>query len=152
MRQTFLAALAASAALGASAAIPPAYQAHLPPEHHRGAVDYITGGMTHDEAISLKRAAQEYPLELVFGERDADGARKLPHVPITIVDANDRVVFDGVSDGPYFIARLPAGRYRVVTSWDDWTFARDVTIAPDERDRVVFEWKKVPGRSLVASR
>jgi hypothetical protein len=26
--------------------------------------------------------------------------------------------------------------------WDSWTFTKPVTIAPDERERVVFEWRK----------
>lgn len=152
MKQTILGAVVASAALGATAAIPPAYLAHLPPEHHRGKVDYISGGTDPQEAISLKRAAQEFPLELVFGERDGGRVRRLRHVPITIADANGKVVFDGESEGPYFIARLPAGSYTVTTTWDEWTFSRPVTIGANDRERVVFEWRKVPGQKVVASR
>jgi hypothetical protein len=129
--------------MAASAAIPPAYLAHLPPEQHSpGGVDYITGGKTPEEADAVKRAAQEYPLELVFAERDGPKAQELDDNPVTIRDDTGKVVFAGRTQGPYFLAKLPPGQYTVTTHWDAWTFTKPVTIAPDERDRVVFEWKK----------
>jgi hypothetical protein len=138
-------ALAASAALGASASIPPAYLDHLPAEQMaESGVVYLTGGKTLEEANSVRRAAEEYPLELVFQEKD--GARKhgLYDNPVVIRDADSgQVVFAGRTDGPYFLARLPKGRYTVTTHWDSWTFTKPVTLG-DERARVVFEWKKLP--------
>ncbi len=144
MKRILLCAVAACAATAASAAIPPAYQAHLPPEHHAGAIDYITGGNAHDEALSIRRAAQEYPLELVFAEQGSGRNGGALNVPITITDAAGRMVFTGPSEGPYFLARLPAGDYTITTSWGPWTFSRAVAIIPGDRERVVFEWKKAP--------
>ena len=141
MRLNSIAPVAALAATAAGASIPPAYQPGLPPEHHQGDVAYITGGLTREEADSIKRAAQQFPLELVFVEKDGGKPRRLHDVPVTITDARDRVVFDGPSRGPYFIARLPKGRYTVTTQWDDWTFSRPVAIGSG-RQRVVFEWRK----------
>ncbi len=51
------------------------------------------------------------------------------------------MVFAGRTDGPYFLARLPLGRYTVTTHWDSWSFTKPVTLG-GERRRVVFEWKK----------
>jgi len=62
-------------------------------------------------------------------------------VPLKITDASGKVVFQGESPGPYFIARLPAGRYNVTAHWDDWNFSKDVTIGAGH-DRVVFAWKR----------
>ncbi len=65
----------------------------------------------------MKRAAQDFPLELVFVEKD--GARKtgLYDNPVVIRDATGKVVFAGRTDGPYFLARLPEGRYTVTAMW-----------------------------------
>ena len=148
MRQQVIAgAIAASAALGAAAAIPPAYRAHLPPAQvSPGGIEYLTGGKTPEAADAVKRAAQEYPLELVFVERDGKAKRALYDNPVVIRDAAGNVVFAGRTDGPYFVARLPAGDYTVTTHWDSWSFTKPVTIDanPDDRQRVVFEWDK-PG-------
>ena len=143
MRQAIACAAAASAALAAPAAIPPAYLAHLPPAQVApGGVEYLTGGKTPEEADSVKRAAQDFPLELVFVEKDGARRSELYDNPVVIRDAAGKVVFAGRTDGPYFLARLPEGRYTVTTHWDSWTFTKPVTIAPDSRERVVFEWRK----------
>jgi len=139
-----LAALGAAAALGASTAlgaIPPAYQAHLPQARELDGIPFITGGKTPEEADAVKRAAQEWPLEVVFEEQDRGTDRKLERMPITITDASGKVVFDGLSEGPILLARLPRGHYIVTTRWDAWTFSRPVTIG-EERERVVFDWKR----------
>jgi hypothetical protein len=105
-------------------------------------VEYLTGGKSPAEADAVKRAAQDYPLELVFVERDGARKRELYDNPVVIRDATGKVVFAGRTDGPYFLARLPAGRYSVTTHWDSWTFTKPVTIDAGERSRVVFAWTK----------
>jgi hypothetical protein len=144
MRNAIIAGVAASCAMAASAAIPPAYLKDLPPEQHQGVVDYITGGKNAAEADSVKRAAQDFPLELVFVEKDGAKKERIYDNPVVIRDAIGNVVFAGRTDGPYFLANLPAGQYTVTTHWDAWTFTRPVTIDanPDDRQRVVFEWDK----------
>ena len=137
----FVPAVAALAASAASASIPPAYEKWLPPAQRSGSISYRTGGTTHEEANALKRAAQEYPLELVFLERDGRKDRYLSDMPVRITDSKGKVVFDGQSKGPYFLARLPRGRYKVSTRWDAWSFSREVSIGA-ERQRVVFKWSK----------
>ncbi|HXF80417.1 MAG TPA: hypothetical protein VN598_16240 [Usitatibacter sp.] len=135
-------ASASTAVFSSAAVVPPAYRAHLPPEQHQGEVSYISGGLSREEADAIKRASQEYPLELVF-RQDVNGRpADLYDVPLQIRDdATGKVVFDGRSAGPYFIARLPKGRYTVTAHWDDWNFSRDLAIG-DARDRVIFAWKR----------
>ena len=143
MLKALAGAVAASAAMAAPAAIPPAYLAHLPPaQQSAGGVEYLTGGRTPEEAAAVKRAAQEYPLELVFVERDGKRKDELYDNPVVIRDASGKVVLASRTDGPYFLARLPAGDYTVTTHWDAWSFTKPVTIDPEGRERVVFEWKK----------
>ena len=135
-------ASASTAVFSSVADVPPAYRAYLPPEQHQGEVAYISGGSGEREANAIKRAAQDYPLELLFRE-DVNGKPKdLYDVPVKIRDdASGKVVFDGTSAGPYFIARLPKGRYTVTAHWDNWNFSKDLAIG-NGRDRVVFAWKR----------
>ena len=99
--------------------------------------------MDQDEVIALRRAARDYPLQLVFIEKEGRRERYLTDMPVRIVDELGRVVFEGRSEGPYFLARLPRGRYTVSTRWDAWSSSRPVKIGR-ERQRVVFAWSKVP--------
>ena len=143
LQQAIACAVAASAALASAAAIPPAYLDHLPPAQvSPNGIEYLTGGKTPAEADAVKRAAQESPLELVFVERDGAARRDLYDNPVVIRDAAGNVVLASRTDGPYFLARLPAGDYTVTTHWDSWSFTKPVTIDGTDRERVVFEWKK----------
>ena len=141
MLRTTIAFAATFSAATAFASIPPAYLKHLPPEQEAGSVAYITGGTNPAEAESVKRAAQDYPLELVFEQEGAKGEKMLKDMPVSITDERGKVVFEGQSTGPYFLARLPKGRYFVTTHWDDWSFTREVNIGGD-RQRVVFGFRK----------
>ena len=103
MLKALAGAVAASAAMAASAAIPPAYLAHLPPaQQSAGGVEYLTGGKTPEEAAAVKRAAQDFPLELMFVEQDGKRKDALYDNPVVIRDAAGKVVFAGRTDGPYF--------------------------------------------------
>jgi hypothetical protein len=144
MLRTTIAFAATFSAATAFASIPPAYLKHLPPEQEAGSVAYITGGTNPAEAESVKRAAQDYPLELVFEQEGAKGEKMLKDMPVSITDERGKVVFEGQSDGPYFIARLPKGKYTVSTRWDAWSFSREVKIGGGQRQRVVFAWSE-PG-------
>ena len=136
-----MAALPALITPAALASIPEKYAVNLPPQHRSGVVIYRTGGVTPDEAVALKRAADEYPLEVVFVERQGRREQLLPDMPMRITDEKGNVVFDARTMGPYFLARLPKGRYTISTRWDAWSFSRPVTIGA-ERQRVVFAWSK----------
>lgn len=136
-----IAAAAAFATTAAFASIPPAYQKHLPPERVQGNVEFLSGGRTPEEEAAVKREAQEWPLEVVFYEKDGAKAATVENIPVKITDARGDVVFDGVSSGPVLLVKLPKGRYTVTTHWDAWDFSKPVTLG-DERERVVFEWKR----------
>jgi len=134
--------LASSLAAGAALATAPAApDARLPEERQSGAVAWRSGGVGHEEAVAMIKAAKRYPLELVFVERQGQRDEYLAAVPLTIQDAKGHVVFSGQSEGPYFLARLPEGHYVVNTKWQEWSFTRAVDVGT-ENQRVVFQWKK----------
>ena len=140
MKRLVIAAAAMYAAAAANASIPPAYREHLPLATRVGDIAFVSGGKDRDEELSLKRAAQEYPLELVFEEKDRGYADNfIEDVPVTIRDSAGRVVLKTVSRGPIFLAKLPKGDYKVYVKWDAWVFSKPVHIG-GERDREVFSW------------
>ena len=89
----------------------------------------------------MQRAASRYPLEVVFVEKAGKRERYLAEMPVRITDEQGHVVFEGQSTGPYFLARLPKGRYTVSTRWDAWSSSRPIRIGRD-RQRIVFAWSK----------
>lgn len=90
-------------------------------------------------SVATAANAATPPLELVFVERCGKKESLLADMPVRIVDAQGKVVYDGQSKGPVFKARLPRGRYTVSTRWDAWSSSRPVTIGSTPQ-RIVFAW------------
>jgi hypothetical protein len=90
-------------------------------------------------SVATAANASSPPLELVFVERCGRKESLRSDMPVRILDAEGKVVFDGHSKGPYFHARLPKGRYIVSTRWDALSSSRPVTIG-NTRQRIVFAW------------
>jgi len=118
----------------------------LPPEHRIGEITYVTGGIGLQEALAMAHAAKHYPLELVFLHKAGKRDEYLADVPVTIKDSRGDLVFEGHSEGPYFLASLPKGHYVVSTQWGSTALTRRVEIG-SLTQRVVFEWKNAPDTS-----
>jgi len=118
----------------------------LPPEHQAGEVTYLSGGIGLQEALAITHVAKDYPLELVFVQKAGERNQYLADMPVTIKDQQGKVVFEGRSEGPYFLARLPEGHYVISTNWEDWSFSRKVSVGKQPQ-RVVFEWRRTPAKS-----
>ena len=136
-----LAALAATPALAALDS-----HAALPAEHHEGKISYMSGGIGSDEAHAMRREAAHYPLELLFVSRHGKRDDYLADMPLTIKDAKGEVMFRGRSDGPYFLAKLPAGRYTVISTEHGHPVTRHVSVGAKGTRRVVLQWKGAEGR------
>jgi hypothetical protein len=146
MKPSFVAcALAALAAAPAFAALDS--HAMLPAPRHHGDITYLTGGVGQDEARAMRREAARYPLELLFVARQGKHDDFLADMPVTIRNANGRTVFRGRSDGPYFLAKLPAGRYTVTSKNRGERVTRHVAVKDHGTQRVVFEWKAASARN-----
>lgn len=113
---------------------------NLPSEHRAGVVSYISGGVQQPEAEAIKHVARYYPLELQFLRKAKPHDEYLANVKIRIKDQHDKMVLDVTSDGPFLLAKLPAGKYTVSAERDHDLKTRDVEIAPAQHRRLVFEW------------
>lgn len=144
--RTIMTVFAALSATTVLAAAHDSTKGAIPEEHRAGEVAYVSGGIGHEEALAMQHAAKGYPLELVFVQKVGKRNEYLAEMPVEITDVHHKVIFKGMSDGPYFLARLPEGRYVVSTHWGQWSFSRHVTVGK-QTERVVFEWSKTAVRN-----
>ena len=129
-------AVTMAAAVGAHAADADA----LPPAHIAGHVTFLSGGIGLDESTAIKRAARSYPLELEFLMKGEPRDVYVADVHVRIRDDQGRTVLDTVANGPFLLARLPAGRYDIVARSEGRSQSRHISLAPGEHLRVPFEW------------
>ena len=114
---------------------------NVPAAHMQGNVTYLSGGIGQTGANAIKRVARAYPLELEFLAKAKPKDGYLADVRVQIRDAHDKMVLKAVSEGPFLLARIPAGKYTISADHDGNIEYRKVEIAAKEHRRLVFEWR-----------
>ena len=114
---------------------------HLPAAQKAGEVTYIIGGIGQTEADAIKHAAKYYPLELEFLLKAKPKAEYLSNVQVRIKDAHDKMVLNVNADGPYLLAKMPAGKYTISAERNGKVEHRQIEISAKDHRRVVFEWQ-----------
>ena len=89
------------------------------------------------------RAVQgDYNLHLLFAVRGT--GEYLADIPVTIADAKGKVLVEAVSQGPFFYARLLAGRYRVTAGKGSSAITRTVSVPSRGAANEAFYWSESP--------
>jgi hypothetical protein len=109
-------------------------------EKTQGAIRYATGGIGADEVAAFKAAAPKYALELLFAEKASPNDVYLADVKVIVKGASGQVLLDTISGGPFLLANLPAGKYRIEASHDGVMKQQTVEIRVGQHRRVVFVW------------
>lgn len=112
----------------------------LPAETTQGNVRYVTGGVGEDAVNAFKQAAPKYPLELLFAQKSSPNDVYLAGVKVTVRDRAGKVVLDAVSEGPYLLAAMPAGRYQIEADHEGVAKRQSVEIRSGQHRRVVLVW------------
>ncbi|MGX6566882.1 carboxypeptidase-like regulatory domain-containing protein [Cupriavidus necator] len=116
-------------------------QPNLPPVKTQGAVHYVTGGIGLDEADAIKQAAAQYPLELQFYRKSTPRDEYLSDVKISIKNEAGNAFLETTSDGPFLLAKLPDGRYRISAERRGIAQQRTVQIRANQHQRLIFVWQ-----------
>lgn len=123
------------------------FQKCLPHKAAPDEVCFISGGISGDEVSQFKSRAKEYLFEIVFVQRAAaeDNNRieeYLAEVQLKIKDSKGNVVVDTTTEGPFFLADLPLGKYQVAAEHDGVIKTNVVRIAAKKHQRIVFLWDR----------
>jgi hypothetical protein len=123
------------------------FQKCLPHQVNPDEVCYISGGISSDEASQFKSHAKEYLLEIVFvqkadTENNGPIEEYLAEVQLQIKDSKDNVVVKTTTEGPFFLADLPAGSYQISAEHDGVIKTNTVKIVAKKHQRIVFLWPR----------
>jgi len=102
-----------------------------------GGVSYVSGGVGMDSMDRLSSLAGDFNLKLVFALKSGE---YLSGVRVAIADAAGKTLLDTTSDGPWFMARLPAGSYHVVATFGGNAVRRQVAVDATKRSTMDFRW------------
>jgi hypothetical protein len=133
-----LAAFAAVAALVGLASIAPGASAKADEVVMASSgVSYVSGGAGTEAVDRLRGMEKDFNLKLVFAFNNGE---YLAEVGVTVVDAANHVMLDTASEGPWLLARLPAGNYQVNANYRGSVEHRAVTVGGSTLRTVDFRW------------
>lgn len=102
-----------------------------------GGVSYVSGGVGTDSIDRLNSLASDFNLKLVFA---LTSGSYVSDVKVAIADAAGRTLLDTTSDGPWLLARLPAGNYQIVATFSGNAVRRQVAVGTAKLRTVDFRW------------
>lgn len=104
-----------------------------------GSIKYVSGGFGIDERQALDAVAKDYNLKLIFAEKGS-GAY-LADAKVSIAGMKGQKILDAVSNGPWFMARLPAGHYTITAAIDGKSLEHKATVTAGRHTQVRFYWR-----------
>jgi hypothetical protein len=119
----------------------------LPPVHKSGAVEYLSGGIGQDEAKAVERASSHWPLALEFAVKDKKHADFAANVKVAVRDAKGHTELQAMADGPFLLAKLPAGSYSVSATLAGKTLHENVLVKQGQHAKAVFVWPAGTGET-----
>lgn len=88
-------------------------------------VNYTSGGVGINSQERLNARASEFNLKLVFTLNEGN---YIADVDVKLTDAKGNKVVEDTAEGPFFMARLPAGQYNVAATYGGKTVTRKVSV------------------------
>ena len=102
-----------------------------------GGVSYVSGGVGAESTERLSLLARDFNLKLVFALKAGD---YVSGVKVTIADAAGKTLLDTMSEGPWLLAKLPAGKYQVVATFAGRAEKRTIAVGAEKLKTVDFRW------------
>jgi hypothetical protein len=107
----------------------------------RNNVPFVSGGVGEDALARLKAREGEFNLKLVFTLTEGN---YLADVGVSIADESGRALVGHVTDGPIFMARLPAGTYVVTARYSGSAQTRKVSLRAGRLHTEYLRWPSDP--------
>lgn len=102
-------------------------------------IAFMTGGIGHDEVVSMRLSAKKYTLNLLFSEGFAGQA--VTDVNVNIYDESSTLVFRIKGSKPLLYVNLPAGTYTIVAINNGAKLRHKINITEGASQKVILNWK-----------
>ena len=102
-----------------------------------GNISYVSGGVGEDSRERLKAFATAFNLKLLLARKSGE---YLGDVEIVISDAKGAEILKATSEGPIFMANLPAGSYEVAATTEGLTQKQRVAVVKGKLGTTHFRW------------
>jgi hypothetical protein len=106
-------------------------------EHTATGIPYVSGGVGLDERDALRAVSNDYNLHMTFAQREGN---YLSDAHVMIQNANGATVLETTPQGPWFLTKLPPGKYRVIAELQGKAQQRLALVPTTGHAEVNFYW------------
>jgi hypothetical protein len=107
--------------------------------NQNGTMPFVSGGVGDEERQQIERLSSDYQLKLLFATKGSPN-EFLADVKVQIKDKDGKVVLDAVSQGPFLLAKMPAGKYSISADNEGVVKRQTIQLTGAKSQRVVFVW------------
>ncbi len=100
-------------------------------------ISHVSGGIGEDSLAKMESLTKDFNLKLVFALQDG---HYVTDVKVVIAATKGKTLLDATSEGPWFLAKLPAGNYQIVATFEGKTVKHSVTVGKAKLQTVDFRW------------
>lgn len=111
-----------------------------------GGVSFVTGGIGVEAQERLNSRADDFNLKLVFTLEEGN---YIADVDVAVRDSSGRTVIEETADGPLFLAKLPAGQYKISATYDGKTRTRGVRVGEQGLRTAYLRWPSDPSTDFI---
>lgn len=141
-------AVAAGIVLGTVALVPVANAQGEESVQNAGGVSYVSGGVGTTSIDRLAALARDFNLKLVFALKSGD---YVSNVKVTIANAAGKTLVDTTSEGPWLMAKLPAGNYKIAATFAGNAEKRTIAVGAEKMKTVDFRWASDERREVISA-
>lgn len=122
---------------------------NMPEPRTTGGISYMSGGIGVTEQEYMVERQDEFNLKLVFTLNEGN---YVADVKVQLKDHAGKVLLEHSAPGPFFMAKLPTGRYTVSATYEGKTVEREVQVGENRLRTEYLRWPANPKTDLPISR
>lgn len=100
-------------------------------------VSYVSGGVGADSIARLDSLVKDFNVKLVFALKSGN---YVSDVKVMVTDSAGKTRVDAISQGPWFLIRLPAGSYQIAATFEGRGIKQKVDIGSAKLKTMDFRW------------
>lgn len=115
--------------------------AQIPDTQYSKGISYISGGVGEGESQAILAEAKQWPLLLELSQLENGRGVWIFGAKVKILNAQNQVIFDAQSDGPYMLINLSSGQYQIEASYQGVVQKKSLSFQGSTPQKLAIFWK-----------